>query len=469
MTSTSPLTCPNENRKAWVLLVLLALVSSLVLVANPGYFSHDEWEKYDYVVQHGWLQYFIDVVGLPQVADFGHPVRPVSFFVQGLVAPLLNSFPVAVHLVDVLMHALVAILLLEVTARISRNRQLAWVASLLFLISPLAAYSVGWPAALMDRLYVLFGLVALLAAHSFVTRASGAGALIVVFLASALAMLSKETAVVLPASLTAFVIFSVAPWRERRLWTALVVWCVPVALFMAYRLPALLNSLSGTVASPYATSLANIPEGVFVYALTPFLPTLLEANAWKGQPGYMLWIAGLMHLSLVSVLWRAFSIRVALVYLAGYFLFLLPVLPLAMRASQYLYASATVVAIALAALFTLRWQWFGIAIRLVVISALAALTLHTLVLQAFMYKTGECMSSAKASIESVYLSDGRPSDIAITIAPGAPAYVLLRFTHDRQVIGAHFPVKMQPFAPEDPASQNAPYVFDSSCIVSKKR
>lgn len=469
MASTSLLTCPDEDRKAWVLLVLLALVSSLVLVANPGYFSHDEWEKYDYVVQHGWLQYFIDVAGLPRVTDFGHPVRPVSFFVQGLVAPLMNGLPVLVHLVDVLMHAMVAILLFELTARIGRSRQLAWVASLLFLVSPLAAFSVGWPAALMDRLYVLFGLTALLAAHSFVTRASGAGALVVVLLASALAMLSKETAVVLPATLASLVLFSVVPWRERRLWAALLVWCVPVALFMAYRLPALMNSLSGAVASPYAASFANIPEGVFVYALAPFLPTLLEANAWKGQPGYRLWLAGLMHASLLLVLWRAFSVRVALAYLAGYFLFLLPVLPLAMRGSQYLYASATVVAVALAALFTLRWQRLGIAIRLVPIVALVALILHTLVLQAFMYRTGECMSFAKASIESIYLSDGRPANIAITIAPGAPGYVLLRFTHDRQVIGAHFPVKMEAFVPGQPGSQDAPYVFDSTCIVSKKR
>lgn len=469
MTSRSLLTCPDENRKAWVLLVLLALVSSLALVANPGYYSHDEWEKYDYVVRYGWLQYFIDVAGLPRVADFGHPVRPVSFFVQGLVAPLMNSFPVLVHLVDVLMHALVAILLFELTARIGRSRQLAWVASLLFLVSPLAALAVGWPAALMDRLYVLFGLTALLATHSFVTRASGAGALVVVFLASALAMLSKETALALPVALTSLVFFSVAPWRERRLWAALLVCCVPVALFMAYRLPALMNSLSGAVASPYAASLANIPEGVLVYALAPFLPALLEANGWKGQPGYGLWIAGLMHASLLLVLWRAFSVRVVLAYLAGYFLFLLPVLPLAMRGMQYLYASATVVAIALAALFTLRWQRLGIANRVVPILVLATLTVHTLVLQAFVYRTGECMSSAKASIESVYLSDGRPANIAIAIAPGAPGYVLLRFTHDRQVIGAHFPIKMEPFAPGRPGSQDAPYVFDSSCIVSKKR
>jgi hypothetical protein len=468
MNASTLFRCPEHKLMAYGLLVAIALLTSFLLLANPSFFSHDEWDKYDHVIQHGLWQYLVDYVSLPQSDDFGRPIRPVSFLVQGLVAPFMISAPIIVHLVDILMHATVAILLFEITSRISRNKNLSWVAAILFLVSPLATFSVGWSAALMDRLFVLFGIVALLAAHAYVIKSSGVIALVVVFVASALAILSKETALILPATLAVLVLYSVVSWRDKRLWIVLLVWSTPIMLFMAYRLPALINSLTGKVVSPYATSLLNVPEAILAYAIYPFAWAVSEVHTLPAQPEFRLWIAGVIHLLLIGVIWRLFSVRAVLIYLAGYFVFLLPILPISIRGAHYLYGSGIAFSIALAAIFTLRWQQMSIALRIVPIVAVAVMLLHSLVVQVFFYITGNCMATAARTIESVYLSNGKPAEIVISIQKGSLGHVIKRFAHGRSVIGTHFPIKTKAIDEDLSEAETASFIFDRSCIVSRR-
>ena len=172
--------CPENNGTVLVSILLVALATSLLIIANPGFFSHDEWDKYDHVMQHGLANYLSEYLRVRPSTEFGVPMRPVSFLVQGLVAKYMNTYPVLVHLVDVLMHAAVAILLFRVMIRMHPNRQFAWASALLLIVSPLAAFSVAWPAALMDRLYILFGLVAFISAFEYIVQKRGTIQLVVI-------------------------------------------------------------------------------------------------------------------------------------------------------------------------------------------------------------------------------------------------------------------------------------------------
>ena len=135
--------CPDSDIKALLLLVGFAFLSSILLLANPGYFSHDELQKLDVVSDLGLWNYIQAYVNFPDVDDFATPVRPFSYLIQGLVAVAANHQPFVLHFADVLMHAGVGVLIFIGIGRVTGNRNLAWVAALIFLISPHATFAVA--------------------------------------------------------------------------------------------------------------------------------------------------------------------------------------------------------------------------------------------------------------------------------------------------------------------------------------
>jgi hypothetical protein len=111
----------RSGRGADVLrILLLTIVGMLLLVANPGYYSHDELQKLDHVEMHGFMHYMSSYVVLTQGEGFGTPVRPLAFFVQGVLALVMKDYPVIVHLVDVLSHGAVAVLIFFALLRFGR-------------------------------------------------------------------------------------------------------------------------------------------------------------------------------------------------------------------------------------------------------------------------------------------------------------------------------------------------------------
>lgn len=460
--------CPEKDSTAIALIFCFAILSSLITIANPGFFSHDEWDKADHVMRHGFAKYVYDYVRLSATFEFGHPVRPISFFVQGLAGLFMPTYPFVVHLMDVLMHAAVATMLFVVITRINENRRFAWASSIIFLICPLAAFSVAWPAALMDRLYILFGLAAFLATYDYVKQKNRFVNLLTIFIASTLAILSKETALVLPATLIVFPLLFSTPLRDKRLWVAFAVLSMPIIIFLLDRLPALANSMGGAVLSPYAMSWANVPDALAIYTLYPFLWLVTEPITWHLQSSSRIWFAGAAHLTLLALLWRTFSLKVVLAYMGGYIVFLMPILLISISGAHYLYGSGLAFSMAIAALITHKTsrggksRWFIPALMLVVASV------HTLNIQRYMYDTGVCMNTAISSIESAYLSNGSPTAMAITADEGAPAHMLIHYATNREIIGNNLPLKLQVFENKHVDDDKDLYRFSSACVVYKK-
>lgn len=457
------LNCPKTDFPIVVRLFCFAVLSSLILIANPGFFNHDELQRADYILRYGFTDYFRQYVTLQRSEVFGSPVRPVSFLVQGVVSRFTFAYPFVVHLFDVLMHGAIASIAFVAARSIHGDRQFALAGAMIFLISPLVTFSVGWAAALMDRLYVLFGLIAFVATHKYVTQQSGWNALLAVLVASTLAVLSKETALILPGTMIIYVIFFRQMVKSGRFWAALLTWSAPPLFFLLYWAPALISSLSVKVEGSYAPSTVSALENILIYTTYPFLTSLSDANNWGLQTLASRWLAGAAHLTILMLLWHAFSYRAALAYLIGYVLFLAPVLPISSQGAHYLYGSGIALSFAFAALMTLEWKRGPKMLVAFPVIFLAISIYHAWQNQLHIYSIGSCMNRAMNSLESAYLASGGPSEMAVLVRPGAPGHVLHRFMTGRAHIGAHFPVRFQIL--EGQKSAEAAYIFNADCII----
>lgn len=459
--------CPEQNLSVFLRLVVFTLVGSIILIANPSFYSHDELSKLDYIQQNGFGQYMMTVLNLTPDPGFAFADRPVSYSIEGLITLFLPEYPFMVHLADVLMHAIVACLLFFVLVRLQFSRKAAWISALLFMLNPLVSFSVGWSGALMDRLFILLGLASFLSAEKYVRGNGGVNTLMSVFLFALLSILSKETALILPLSLLVFPFFFSVAWRDRRFWTAFAVQSAASVLMVSYRLPELMGSFGGgSTPDAYTASFGNVVENLLVYLLYPFLSTLTEIHNWSLSSPIMIGLAAIMHLALLALLWKNFSHKAVLAYLAGYFLFLLPVSVLSHPASHYLYGSGIAFGIAFGSLVD---KHDGRVQQVVLTFAFALAIWHTLVNQLYFYKTGTCMSRIASSMESAYYAEGKPDTMRFAADPASPGYILLRFTTDRNMIGKNHPVtfEMVDWAKRREVSKADYYVFDCDCLIHR--
>lgn len=459
--------CPESNFRAVLVLTGFALLTSMLLLSNPGYFSHDELQKLDVVNDLGLWKYIQAYVNFPDFDDFAIPVRPFSYLVQGLVAASSDNQPFVLHLADVLMHATVGVLVFSGLIRATDNRNLAWFAALIFLVSPHAVFAVGWSAALMDRLYTLFGLISIIAAHNYVSRRGGAGTLWLLFVSAALSVSSKETGVVFPALILGYLFVSMAYLNDRKFWLALGVWSIPSFAMLAYRARPLLNSIGG-IESPYTVDVVSIPSNLFVYVAYPFVPSLNESYAWHylASQSDMVW-AFIAHLVLTLLLWRKFSLKVALAYDAAYLLFLLPVITLSGTAPHYLYASGVPFSIAIAALLVLDGRRISRIATVFVLVLLSVAIVHTFRVQAYIYDNGKCSMATIASATSVYLSLNAPEEMTIVAEKGSSAQILFRIFYNRDRLGEFRPVKINAMNWDQPDADLHFIKFNTACVVYK--
>ncbi|WP_431323487.1 hypothetical protein [Rhizobium sp. YTU87027] len=422
-------------------IVVFSLLSLGVLIANPGYYSHDELQKLDHVARFGIGDYIRHYVVLARPEAFGTPVRPLAFLVQGGLALFMQNYPVVVHFMDVLPHVIVAVLLYVLALRYSQDRLLALWAALIFAICPMTIIATGWSAALMDRWYVLFGMLAFLCADAYVRRDEGGSflTLALVFICGTLAVLSKETALVLPAT-TILMLVRYPKLNLRRFVIATGIWFLPSLLFFLYRLPSLVGSFGAHDQGPYGPSLANAPSGLLVYFTYPFLFGITEANNWVFFSSLRLILAAFVHGCLILCIFVRGGARATFAYVFLYFLFLLPVLLIPTRGAHYLYGSSLVFSVGLAYLLRGARGWPSWLQGLVGVMVVC-LTIQAAYLEAFVYSIGSCMNSALIGLQSAYLSHGRPQIVDLRAELGAPAHVLYRFTTGRSQIGADYPVK----------------------------
>jgi hypothetical protein len=330
---------PAVPLRAWILFLVVALAGQAWLLANPGYFSHDELQ---------WAVYAgaqpLSAVDWQGPGDWrAFQFRPLALDLWMLMLRALFATPWAMHAAFVALGTVVGAGLLALLVRLRVAPVVATVFALAFVLGPVAAYTHGWVATLADLLWVGLGM---LGANLVLRWSDGeprAGTVAAgVALLTILALLAKEAAVVLPALAALAWLLS----GRRRAWAvATVASGVPVGIYFALRVAVILYTPRPE--GVYAWSVLSVPTQWLAYQVFPLEPSVFEV-------GNALAVSG-RHLGIVIVLLAAMWALVARAHwraaawgLAGGAFALGPVLLLQSPANHYAYAQSAVVAGALA-------------------------------------------------------------------------------------------------------------------------
>ena len=275
-----------SRRPAWIAAAGLAAIA---VHARTAWFSFTDLDDRDLVVDdHAFLADPANLVrafgrSYMHVVDPGHAYyRPLVTVSYGLDAQWSGLRPAGYHLTNVALHAIACVLLALVLRRFVPVA-IAVVAALVFAVHPALAAAVAWIPGRNDSLLAVFSLAAWLfflrdgARRSRVDRALH-------FASLTLALLTKETAFVLPLVWMAQAIAVPSP-RERRRdalvyvsgWAALV--AATVALHVA---------LSGAGTVGLRTLVGNLPQlftnlGTIIFPFAPaVLATPADLSPWPG-------------------------------------------------------------------------------------------------------------------------------------------------------------------------------------------
>jgi len=431
-------------------IIVCTLVSNIVIVCIPAFYSSDELEKLDFLQQYGFAFYAKTFFKIFDTQRFEVPVRPLGYLVWALALSPMPEYPFLVHLFDVLMHSFVACLLFLILYRYTNQQRKSIIAALFFAVSPLTMLSVGWSGAIFDRLYVFFILCVLyfFLKYQNSTRNLDRGLYAACMLASsAAAISSKETAVILP-----LLILLVILWLRlnkenidiKATIVALITSSVPVVTYVLLRIKPLFNSFLMPAIGGYSTSITNLPSNAIVYFSFPFFIPLLEAHTYFFFPRTLLIAAIAIHVIVVFLVYKRRGVASALLYFAFYFVFLIPVLAIKGLASHYLYGSGLVLAIAMAFLLS-SWKQHFLS-NTVVCVLFVALLFHTFALQKFLYDSGTCQAKILTSFDVLSKSLTKKEiskGITITAAPNSRKYVLQRSIFGRHRFGNFFGVNFE--------------------------
>jgi len=414
-------------------LLALTLATHAIVLAAPGFYSNDEWQKFDHLRLHGGWDFVRAYGALRPGPEFGFPVRPIGFLQQGFAAMWMQSAPWASHLVGILNHALVALAFVWVLRRAGFAGATAGLAGILFVISPLTTMGAGWQAASFDQLYVLFLLLAAAAIPRVPADMSMARAAWMA-LATTAALLAKETAIVAPGVvlLIAYLTWAANPLRFswRPLAMAFVAVLFPVVAYLLFRAPAIAASFAGHADPAYTPDAINAVDNAWHFFAFPFRLKLVEMSAAVFRSPWQPLAASAAHLLLIAVLVRSFGARFALAYVAGYFVFLLPVLMLPNPGAHCLYGAALTMSLALAAALERSLAARRLGLAALLLTGAGALFAHDLAIQRHLYDVGGCQSRFLASVDTLLAQ--RTPGIVVVPDPDASLRVAIRAVSARE-------------------------------------
>jgi protein O-mannosyl-transferase len=241
--------------------------------------------------------------------------RPVYRLWQMLNEQLFGAVLPWWHLTSLLLHFAAVLLVYQVGLKLMKERWTAALAALLFAVHPIHAESVAYVAASTDLLVTVFALVSFLAYFHYREQRASPVYLILSVLASALAMLSKETAVMIPWMLVAYeALRETAPATERNwkrfLWTA--PYFAVVGAYIAVR--TMLFGLN-TGSMPGGNRLAaflDIPLVLVTYLRNLFWPFQLSffyPREWSSQWTLLKGVAAVLAIAAMVHLWRRYRAR----------------------------------------------------------------------------------------------------------------------------------------------------------------
>ena len=391
---------------------LLALLISLPLVFNPGYFSHDELQWLALADREHWNE-------LPWQGWFDFrpfQFRPLTFNTWLVLSRFIGYQPPLMHALVVGLGLLNAWLLRACMIGGGVRITIASGAALLFLLSPSVMQVHGWVGTIGD----LYCLMAALLGVRVLQRHRGRSMQITFVVAlTILALWSKESALVFPVLL-------LAAWPQRRwsLWLPVTASFAIVMIYLALRWQTILYTPRSD--GHYAWSLMNIPSRLLDYAAFPFVPNLSETHVIRLHASAWRWVLGLglcggLLLLVLRTGWRAL-----LVLVIGWIACLGPILLLGQSTSVYAYlASAWAFAACAAA-----WQASSVLPRRLMLGIAAVVSLHGLLIGERIFEIGVLQHGVFASIEASLATTTDAAPLRLAAAQRRDQAALVRMFHD---------------------------------------
>jgi hypothetical protein len=411
----------------WILLLLAGIFLNLILIMNPGYYSHEE------------LQFLKDSSNISWTSlDWQPPrhnveYRPVGRNFELMVMSLLGMYPQFVHLVHTVIHILNAFIVFILAGKLfpELGEKFQITASLFFMFSPLASFGAGWAAAVYDLLYVLFaGVILVLYSRRNDAYFNGPLKKLIlyagIFILTALALLTKETAVMIVWYLFLLLVFA---GFDRKGIVIFISACTATLIYAFIRISSLFH-IAVESTSGYKVSLGqNILQNFTQYFLYPFTAGVTEIhNVFVLTPAWMLLTAAGIHI-VVIVLLSMRRFVYAIWYLVAFVFPLMPILIINMTASHYLYASAIPLSIALAYLLFRTKNKF---VYTLIVGSVLLLAAHSIVNQTYLFNTGiyqrKILTSMAALVSSEDTGTGCKLEkrIVMVTDPKSPNWILAR-------------------------------------------
>lgn len=466
----------------WMLFALIllgAIVAHLPAISNPGFYNHDEWQKYDHIQEFGFRKFALAYGKIKPGPEFGYPMRPVSFLEQGLASMTMMDLPWVSHAIDLSIHLAAGFLFCFLLLKVSNNWQFSIIALITFLVSPLSIYSTAWLGASVDRIYTLWGLVAAIFTYYFCYSKYKAICLLGVFCSLGIALLSKETALMLPAVLLAMACYlsfqqSGQFLKNRSLYVLAVFLGLPALAYLLYRMPALMATIHGAGVSTYTPSVSNLPINLLYYFSYPFMYFATDMVSISVHSQKIVWFGFVVHACLVAVLAYVYGVWRGLMYLAFYFVFLLPVLMLPLPGAHYLYASTIPFSLLLAGLWCKAAplkNLSGFLIKTALVGVLVLVFLRFYQIEHFFYVEGVCQRNTIVSLNAriqTKVSQGKVlKEILIAADPDAKGYIPQKALFARDRIGEYKGIKFI-YSPEEvtvPPENLLSTKMSKSCLV----
>ncbi|MEK7616297.1 MAG: tetratricopeptide repeat protein [Patescibacteria group bacterium] len=287
-------------------LLLIVVVAALYgQTFSFGYVGLDEEELI--VQRQGFLRnpanipvIFTHDVSYPnKTSPYYRPMLTLSFMADAMIGGTSN---VVAHLTNVLLHIVAVLLLWRFFIALGIEKSKSFFYSLIFAVHPVFSQAVAWVPGRNDTLLAVFVLSScIFFLKSLRLRSWKPHA--VHFALFALALLTKETAVVVPIIIIGIWLwFSGVPFSWRRFWSYAVPWMILLVIWYAVRAHAL-SSIPGKSLSAMLSQILGYAPQVVVYLgkiILPFqlsvMPSAGDSVIWFGL-GALIILCALVYIS----------------------------------------------------------------------------------------------------------------------------------------------------------------------------
>ena len=347
--------------------IRFGLISLLLLGVYANTLNHQfVWDDLEIIVKNSFLEsfaniptFFLSADKIEHAVGYYRPLTCVSFAID---RAMWGLNPVGFNVTNLLLHIIVALVFYKVVVALFHRENLAFVATLIFSLHPMAGEVVNFHSG--GRNTLLCACFALLSLLFYIKKNT-----LFSLLCFTLAIFSKEFGLLMP---LAFLLYDRIVASEKRSWRVYFLALIPIACYFILRTIAVGKGNLFESAN-LLFGILYTPEAVVTYAKNMMFPWLLKTIYDKYYDisllRFVIAVSACLGLAGVAILFRK---KKELIFsIIWFLLFLLPVtnivpLGVALTADRYAYFSLFGFSIALAYCVCLTDKWISVTVMVLI-------------------------------------------------------------------------------------------------------